>query len=102
MQTVLAAAAAPQASVVQALLPFVVMLVVFYFLLIRPQQRQQKERQEFLAGLRKGDKIVTVGGIYGEIVHIKDDILTLRIADRVEIRLARAGVARRVNEKEKE
>lgn len=84
--------AAPEGSLLSALLPLIVMFAVFYFILIRPQQAQQKKRREMLQSLRRGDKIVTVGGIHGEIVAIKDDQLTVRIAENVDIRLNRAGV----------
>ena len=69
------------------------MLVVFYFLIIRPQQQQQKRRQALLDSLKKGDRVITVGGIHGEITDVKGDVITLRIADKVEIRLQRAGVS---------
>jgi len=76
-------------------LPLILLFVLMYFMLIRPQQTQQKKRRAMLGGLRKGDKIITVGGIYGVIVEIdnKDDLLTLRIADKVEVQLARSGVS---------
>lgn len=51
---------------------------IFYFLLIRPQRQQQKQHEEMVKGLKKGDEIVTAGGVVGEIVHIKDDRLTIR------------------------
>lgn len=51
---------------------------IFYFLLIRPQRQQQKQHEEMVKGLKKGDEVVTAGGIVGEIVHIKDDRLTIR------------------------
>jgi preprotein translocase subunit YajC len=75
-------------------MPFIIMLAVFYLFLIRPQQKQQKERQNMLNALKRGDKVVTVGGIHGEITTIKDDELTLKIADKVEIRVSRSGIAR--------
>lgn len=81
-----------EVSIWSALMPFVLMMAVFYFFLIRPQQVQQRKRREMLAGLRRGDKIVTIGGILGEIVAIRDDILTVRIAEGVDIKLTRSGV----------
>jgi len=77
-----------------SLIPLIVVFIVFYFVLIRPQQQQQKKRQEMLAQLKKGDKVVTVGGIHGEITAVYDDEVQLRIADKVEIRLSRSGVGR--------
>lgn len=75
-------------------LPLIVVFVVFYFVLIRPQQQQQKKRQEMLSQLKKGDKVITVGGIHGEITEVHDDEVQLRIADKVEIRLSRSGIGR--------
>lgn len=86
------AAAAAQPSIFEMLMPFILIAVVFYFLLIRPQQKQQRRRQEMLSSIKRGDKIVTVGGIHGEVTGVKDDVLTVRIADKLEIRLNRAGV----------
>lgn len=76
------------------LLPFAVFLGVFYFFVMRPQAIQEKKRREMLAGLRKGNTVVTVGGIYGKIVDIKDDDITVEIADRVNVRMTRQAVAR--------
>ncbi|REJ37199.1 MAG: preprotein translocase subunit YajC [Bacillota bacterium] len=75
-----------------SLLPLILMFAVFYFLLIRPQMQQQKKRKEMLDSLKVGDKVITVGGIHGEITALKDDEVQLRIADKVEIRLSRQGV----------
>ncbi|NMB24679.1 MAG: preprotein translocase subunit YajC [Firmicutes bacterium] len=90
----LTAGAEQPGGVFALFMPFIIMLAVFYLFLIRPQQKQQKERQNMLNALKKGDKVITVGGIHGEITAIKDDELTLKIADRVEIRVSRSGIAR--------
>ena len=74
--------------------PLILLVVVFYFLLIRPQQKQQKVRKEMLGSLKKGDRVVTIGGIHGVIKEIDDTVLTLRIADNVNIKFARAGIDR--------
>ena len=87
------AEAAGQPSVLAGLLPFILMLVIFYFLLIRPQQKQQRQRQEMLRNLRKGNRVVTVGGIYGEIVAITDETIKLRVAERVELLMTRNAVS---------
>lgn len=83
-----------------SLLPIILLIVIFYFLLIRPQQKQQKKRQELLSSLQKGDRVVTIGGIYGVIKDIKEDVLTLRIADNVNIKFARGGIDRVLEEEE--
>ncbi len=76
------------------LLPLVVFFGIFYFLLIRPQQKQQKARQEMLSNLQKGDKVVTIGGMYGTIKEITDEEITLKISDNVQIKMARYGIER--------
>ncbi|NLM55761.1 MAG: preprotein translocase subunit YajC [Firmicutes bacterium] len=73
-------------------MPFIVVLVVFYFMLIRPQQKQQKQRKAMLDALKKGDRIVTIGGIYGEITALKEDYVTVKVADKVEIKVSRSGI----------
>jgi preprotein translocase subunit YajC len=85
---------------IQGLLPFIILIVVFYFLLIRPQVQQQKQRKELLASVKEGDKVRTVCGIYGTIEKVRDDELTVRIAENTKIQLARFGVESIVKPKE--
>ncbi|NLP17729.1 MAG: preprotein translocase subunit YajC [Firmicutes bacterium] len=73
-------------------LPVIVILAVFYFFMIRPQQKQRKERAEMLDSLNKGDKIVTIGGIYGTLIDVKEDTIKLRVADKVELTMSRESV----------
>lgn len=73
-------------------LPLILLFAVFYFFLIRPQQQADKKRREMLAALKKGDRVVTAGGIYGTIAEIYDDRLRVRIADKVEVDMAKTGV----------
>ena len=75
------------------LLVIVALFVVFWLLLIRPQRRRQRAQEEMIANLRVGDEIVTAGGLYGDITAIEDDEVYLRIADGVEVRVARRAVA---------
>ena len=72
--------------------PMILVFVVFWFFLIRPQQKQQKARASMLSQLKTGDKVVTIGGIHGTITDIKDDKVTLRIADKVEIKAEKYAV----------
>jgi len=72
--------------------PIALMLLIFYFLLYRPQKKAQKEREEMLSSLKVGSRVITIGGIYGTIVSINDDIVILKIADNVEIEIARGSV----------
>ena len=63
------------------LLPMILIFVVFYFLLIRPQRKKDKEAKQMLESLKVGDRICTIGGIYGTIVRIKDDVLTVEVGE---------------------
>jgi preprotein translocase subunit YajC len=85
------AQAAPDAFM--QMLPLVMILAVFYFLLIRPQQQKAKEHEEYLKGLKRGEMVVSSGGIYGRIVDLKDDEVTLEIAPNVRIRHERSKIA---------
>jgi preprotein translocase subunit YajC len=70
-----------------------IMFAIFYFLLIRPQQTQRKKHEEILAALKKGDRVITTGGIHGEISGIKDDVVTIEIAPQVRIKVSRSHIA---------
>ena len=75
-------------------IPLVLILGVFWFLIIRPQQKKQKQHLNMVDSLRKGDKVVTNGGIFGTIVKVGDDRITLEIASKVQIQIERQQVAR--------
>ena len=75
------------------LFPIILMLGVMWFFLIRPQQKKQKEHREMLGHLKKGDRIITSGGLYGRITGLTDATLTLEIADKVRVKVSRAHVA---------
>ena len=76
------------------LLPLILIFVVFYFLLIRPQQKNQKTHREMLGSLRRGDRIVTSGGLIGKITKVPGDSqLIVEIADGIKVRIMRAMVA---------
>ena len=74
-------------------IPLVLIFVVFYFLLIRPQQKQAKLHQTFLSELKKGYKVVTKGGVHGEITGLTDKVVTLEVAKGVEIKVSRDAIA---------
>lgn len=75
-----------------ALAPFIIMFAVFYFLLIRPQQKKQKARNQMLNQLKKGDKIVTIGGLHGTIVELTDDTVVLRVNDVTKLTFDRSAI----------
>jgi preprotein translocase subunit YajC len=70
---------------ITGLLPIVGMIAIFYFLIIRPQQKQQKRLREMRSSLERGDKVVTAGGIHGVITNMRNEVVTLKIADNVKI-----------------
>lgn len=72
--------------------PIIFMGVVFYFLLYRPQKKEQQRRASMLSSLKKGDRIITAGGIHGQITAINDKIVTIKVADKVEINISRSAV----------
>ena len=75
-------AAGDYGTLLAQFLPLVVLIVVFYFVLIRPQRKKDKEAKAMLANLEVVDRICTIGGIYGTIVRIKDDVLTIEVGEQ--------------------
>ncbi|MDT8901013.1 preprotein translocase subunit YajC [Anaeroselena agilis] len=73
--------------------PFIIMIVIFYFLFYRPQKKEQKKRSDMLGSMKKGDRVVTIGGIHGTITGFSDDTVTIRVAEKVELDFNRAAVA---------
>ncbi|HIU20322.1 MAG TPA: preprotein translocase subunit YajC [Candidatus Limiplasma stercoravium] len=85
--------AAGAAGILSMVLPLVLMFVVFYFLLIRPQKKKDKKVKDMLAALKVGDRVCTIGGIYGTITGIKDDTLELSVGrDNVKLVFARWAI----------
>ena len=74
-------------------LPLVLIFVVFYFLLIRPQQKKAKQHQEMLGKLKKNDEVMTSGGIYGRVISLADNVVTLEVAPNVRIRVNRPQIS---------
>lgn len=79
-------------ELIAAFLPFLIILGVFWLFLIRPQQKQQKEHQQMINNLKVGDQIITIGGIKGKIIKIKDNNIRLRISSNVDIDLVKSSV----------
>ena len=73
-------------------IPMAIIFVIFYFLLIRPQQKKQKELKAMLDNLAYGDTVMTTGGIHGKITGLADAVITLEIADKVRIKVARSAI----------
>lgn len=77
----------------QGIFMLLIMFAIFYFLLIRPQQKRNKEHKEMIANLKKGDRIITSGGLYGRITGLDETALTVEIADKVRVKIGRGNVA---------
>ena len=89
-------------QVLQTSWPILLMVVIFYFLLWRPQKKQQKERANLLGSLKKGQKIVTIGGYWCEIVELDDEKVKVQVSEKVELTFARTAVANVLSKKNKE
>jgi preprotein translocase subunit YajC len=79
-------------NMLMQLLPFLLIIVVFYFFMIRPQVKRQKDLKKYRESLKKGDKVVTTGGIYGKVIEVKDSHVVIEIADNVNIKVDKAGI----------
>ena len=88
-----AAPGAQQPDPLMSFLPLILIFVVFYFLLIRPQQKKVKEHKAMVDALKKGDEVVTNGGLLGRVTEVGENFVQLRIADNVEVRVQRQAVA---------
>ncbi len=84
-------------SVIEQLLPIFVVFGIFYFLLIRPQVKERKQHDQMLEALKKGDKVVTNGGLHGAIQGLNDKIIKLRIADKTTVQINRSAVATKLD-----
>jgi len=78
---------------INMLIPFIAMFAIFYFLLIRPQQKKQREHRQLLQNLKRGDRVLTGGGIYGTVTKIRNDIVHVEIADQVRIRVNKSSIS---------
>lgn len=79
-----------------SLIPLVLLGLIFYFLLIRPQQKRQKQHRMFLESLKKGDEVITAGGLCGKIAGITDNYVTLEISDKVRVKVLKNTIIDRM------
>ncbi len=80
-------------SMINAFWPFILMAGIFYFMLWRPQKKEQQRRQNLLESLKKGDKIITIGGIHGTIIDISEKTVTVAIAENTEVTFLRTSIS---------
>ncbi|MEN8726764.1 MAG: preprotein translocase subunit YajC [Sulfurovum sp.] len=85
-----------QGSVIGSFLPLIILFAIFYFLIIRPQQRQQKAHKAMLESLKKGDQIITTGGLMAVIAKTEEDFIKIKLNDDTIVKLDRAYVAKKV------
>ncbi|TET44699.1 preprotein translocase subunit YajC [Candidatus Aerophobetes bacterium] len=75
------------------LMPLVLIFVIFYFLLILPQRRKQKQHREMVTNLKKGDKVITTGGVFGTVTRVKPEYLEVEVAEKLRIRVQRSSIS---------
>ena len=80
------------AAVLPQLVPIVLVLGIFFFLVIRPQQRERRKREQMLAALKKGDRVVTSGGLIGTVVGVTDRKVSLKLGDSVRVECLRSAI----------
>ncbi len=86
------------AGILGSLLPLIIIFAIFYFLIIRPQQKQAKQHKEMVEGLKKGDKIVTSGGIIAEVVKNEESFIRAKINDGTEVKIDKNYIAKKLEQ----
>lgn len=81
-------------------LPIILIVVVFYFLLIRPQQKRQRKQRELVNSIESGDRVVSIGGLYGTVTNVDEDVVRLEVAPGTTVTMAKQAINRRINEDE--
>jgi len=79
------------------MLPFIALFAIFYFLIIRPQQKQQKEHKAMLDSLAKGDKVITTGGLYAEVLKPEEDFIKIKLNDDTVVKIVREYIAKKLD-----
>lgn len=92
-----AAGGASGAAGLASFLPLILIFVIMYFLILRPQQKRMKEHRNMVQALKRGDQVVTQGGLIGKVTDVKDDEIAVEIAQGVKVRVVRATVAQVVS-----
>ncbi|MBU1128611.1 MAG: preprotein translocase subunit YajC [Candidatus Omnitrophica bacterium] len=87
-------AAVPQQSPIMSFVPIILIFAIFYFVLIRPQKKSQREHVMMLDALKKNDEVTTSGGIFGTIVNIQNDVVTLRVDDNTRIKVEKGFISK--------
>ncbi|HEX2975579.1 MAG TPA: preprotein translocase subunit YajC [Bacteroidales bacterium] len=89
-----ASPSAGQSNPIVAFLPLILVFVVFYFFMIRPQMKKQKEMNNYRNSLKRGDKVITTGGIYGRIYEVKDTYVTIEVGGDVKLKVDKNAIVK--------
>jgi preprotein translocase subunit YajC len=87
-------------GLISTLIMFTLIIGIFYFMILRPQQKKQKERQKLLESVKKGDKVITAGGVHGTIAGIDDKTVLVQVADNLKLKFERSAISSVVREGE--
>jgi len=87
------AEAAGSAGFLTSIIPFAFIILIFYFLIIRPQNKKRKDTERMLSSLKKGDRVVTIGGIHGTVQNVKDTTVIIKVDDNVKLEFLRSAVS---------
>lgn len=93
-----AAGGATSSQTLMSVVPFILIIAIFYFFIIRPQNKKQKETQKMIDALKKGDKVVTIGGIHGLVAQTKEKTVILKLDEGVKVEFNRSAIAGVVND----
>ena len=85
---------AQSGGLISMLFPLLIVFGIFYLLVFRPQKKQQRIHQEMLSNLKKGDKIITSGGIFGQVTRLEDSVITIKIDDSVRMKVLKSSISR--------
>ncbi|MDR0408311.1 MAG: preprotein translocase subunit YajC [Campylobacteraceae bacterium] len=88
-----------EGNLLTSILPLIVLFAIFYFLIILPQQRQTRAHRTMLSELKKGDKVITSGGLVGEVTNVEDDFIKIKLNDNVIVKIVKEHIAKRLDEK---
>ncbi len=80
-------------EIYSTIIMFALIIAIFYFMIIRPQQKRTKEREQLLSTIKKGDKIVTAGGLHGKIIAVEEKTVLIELADNIKVKLERSSIA---------
>jgi len=87
------AEAAGPGSLLTSFLPLIAIVLIFYFLIIRPQNKKRKETEKMLSALKKGDRVITIGGLHGTVQNVKDSTVIIKVDDNVKLEFLRSAVS---------